>query len=624
MRSGTSCFNKSYSLHLLRRFWPLWVLWLTFLLLLGPALLASAPPESFEDAVRYLSSLDRSILESGRILAFLAFFMGPAMAMAMLSHLYNPRACFAVGALPMKRETVYCTAVLTGLVPLLLADALVFLLMLAHYTRLGADAACLLSWLAMTALTNTAFFGMACFCGLLTGSVLILPAVYVLLGCAAAIVEATVRSLLGALVYGYSWEKLLFSGLSPVLHMTDGLVVRASYPGGLADAAAGLRPVYRMQGLGYLAAIAAAGLGLAALGILLLRRRHMETAGEIVAVPILRPVFRVCMAIGCALVGTAIANEALLSVLLHGRALAAALAVTLCVCAFVGFFAAQMLMKKTLRVFRDGWKQLGAICACLVLLLVLAEADVVGYETRVPEEGAVASVTLNNSTLRDSASIAAVCDTHRALIANKARDEGAGQRRSNTLSIDYTLKNGKHFTRRYRVPTDEALEGDPGSSIMAWQALSNCPEAILGRAVGNRPVTAEKIRCAYVSVRRPADDPKRGWTGEDLYLTPAEAESLWREGVLPDAEAGNIARWYAFSGEEARREETNVSLVLEREEEPVPTPDGLSYYYDADAYLFLDVLESSVNTRAWLAQKLGVTAENQYELEQRSESLYKK
>lgn len=612
MRSGTSCFNRAYSLHLLRRFWPLWVLWLAFLLLLGPALLASAPPERFEDAARYLSNLDRSILDSGRILAFLAFFMGPAMAMAMLSHLYNPRACFAVGALPMTRETVYCTAVLTGLAPLLLGDALVFLLMLAHYGRLGADTSCLLSWLAMTALTNTAFFGMACFCGLLTGSVLILPAVYVLLGCAAAIVEATVRSLLGALVYGYSWEKLRFSGLSPILHMTDGLVVRAAYPGGAADAVEGIAPVWHMQGLGYLAAIAMAGLLLAALGILLLRRRHMESAGEIVAVPILRPVFRVCMAVGCALVGTAIANEALLSVLLHGRALAAALAVTLCACAFLGFFAAQMLMKKTLRVFGGGWKQLGVICACLVLLVVLAKADVFGYEKRVPAADEIACVHLNNSELYEPESIELSRETHRALIENKARDEGAVRRQGTTLSVDYTLKNGEHFSRRYCVPTDESLARDPGSSIMRWQALSNCPEAILQRAGARRPVTAEKVRHCSVTIRRPAEDPRYGWTGEELYLTGAEAESLWREGVLPDAEAGNIARWYAFDAHDA----TNVSLVIEREAEPIPTPDGLGSYYDADAYLFLDVLESSVNTRRWLQQNLGVTAENAYELEQ--------
>ena len=115
---------------------------LTALLLLGPALLASAPPENFDVYSSWLANIDRSVLESGRILAFLAFFMGPPVAMAMLSYLYSPRACGMVCALPMRRETVYGTAVLTGLVPLLLADGLVFLLLLLHYGRRGADTGC--------------------------------------------------------------------------------------------------------------------------------------------------------------------------------------------------------------------------------------------------------------------------------------------------------------------------------------------------------------------------------------------------------------------------------------------------------------------------------------------------
>ena len=46
------------------------------------------------------------------------------------------------------------------------------------------------------------------------------------------------------------------------------------------------------------------------------------------------------------------------------------------------------------------------------------------------------------------------------------------------------------------------------------------------------------------------------------------------------------------------------------------TPDGLGYYYDGDASLWLSVLESSSHTRRWLEDNLGVTAENQHELEQ--------
>ena len=47
MRSGTSFFNRAYSLHLLRRFWPLWALWLA-LLLLVPALTIAEDEEELD------------------------------------------------------------------------------------------------------------------------------------------------------------------------------------------------------------------------------------------------------------------------------------------------------------------------------------------------------------------------------------------------------------------------------------------------------------------------------------------------------------------------------------------------------------------------------------------------
>jgi hypothetical protein len=56
--------------------------------------------------------------------------------------------------------------------------------------------------------------------------------------------------------------------------------------------------VYRVQDQGYLIAVGAAGLALGLLAVLILKKRHMESAGEIVAVPVLRPIFRVCMAVG--------------------------------------------------------------------------------------------------------------------------------------------------------------------------------------------------------------------------------------------------------------------------------------------------------------------------------------
>ena len=622
MKSGTSFFNRSYSLHLLRRFWPLWALWLALLILIGPVLLGSAPPESFTTQAEYVNNLNRTILESGRILAFLSILAGPLVAMAMLSWLYSPRICGMVNSLPMKRETVWFTSVLTGLLPMLAADLLVFLVILAGFGgRAGVETAHVWTWLKLVVLGNTAFYGMACFCGVLTGNVLVLPAVYLVLGCTASVAESTARALLGDLVYGYTYDSLWLHGLSPFLHLTTVLHYVGRLPGTAQTGTVQpgtVFPDYHMEGMGYLAAIAAAGVLLILLALPVLKKRNMESAGEIVAVPVLRPVFRVCMAVGCGLVGAAALCETVLCNLLHGRALAAAVVAALCASAFVGFFAAQMLMKKTLRVFGGGWKQLGVICACLALFALLAEYDVMGYETRLPESAEVASVMLPNSLeVSGPESIAACLEAHRGLIANKDRDEAAGSsRRGWVLQLDYALKNGKHFSRRYRIPINEADESDPTSSAMLWQALSNTPEAILVRAGARNTFTAGTIRYASVSVVHPTGDPMRGWQSEDSVLTPEQAESLYREGILPDAKEGNIARNFVSSGAEQQRELTNVTVQIERETVRRLTPDGMGYYYDSDASLWLSVLESSSHTRRWLEENLGVVPENQYALEQ--------
>ena len=195
MRSRASCFNRSFSLHLLRRFWPLWALWLVLLILVGPVHLSTVVPENFAEYAAYNAGVNRAILDSGCMLAFLAFAAGPVMAMGMLSYLYNPRTCGMVNALPMKRETAFFTAVVTGLVPMLVADVLIFLVLLARYAgAAGVDGAHISAWLGLVVMGNVAFYGMACFCGVLTGNVLVLPAVYVVLNCTAAVVEATVRA----------------------------------------------------------------------------------------------------------------------------------------------------------------------------------------------------------------------------------------------------------------------------------------------------------------------------------------------------------------------------------------------------------------------------------------------
>lgn len=619
MKSRTSFYNKGFGKNLLRRFWPLWALWL-LALLYAPLQLAGIKSIDYFRETDFVNTVNRAILETGTELAKICIFAMPVMAMAMLSYLYDRRSCGLVNALPMKREEAYFTAFFTGLVPILLAEVLAFLVMLAVCPRVpGVNMGHLGLWLLLLVLATAAFYGLACFCGVLTGNVFVLPAVYVVLGCTAQVFEGAVHALLHTLVYGFTYQQEVFSWLSPLptVLMTLNVTAQRTLPTD-PRAAESVPMTFSVSGLRYLALLCAVGLLLGLLAVLILKKRHMESAGEIVAVPVLRPLFRICMSVGTAVVVACILCEEFLSRIVSGRGLAVCACVLLAIGAAAGWFAAEMLIKKSLRVFGRGWKQIGIVAACLVLLAILAEADVTGYERAVPSPDEVASVRLQTGGIReltDPATIAAYCDFHRGVVEHKAENERASSTRYWNMPLTYTLKNGKTVQRIYRLINSAAAQADPDSDINRYQALSNVPEVLMNRATaGGREVTADTVARAHVNISR--YDETRGWTGDELTLTPEQALDLYRTGILPDAQAGNIGLWFAYEGEQCRALQSTVGVTLELTPLPQTGTEG-SYYWDS--VIDLNVLMSSENTRRWLKENLGVEPENYAALQQPGE-----
>ena len=619
MKSRTSFYNKGFGKNLLRRFWPLWALWL-LALLYAPLQLAGIKSIDYFRETDFVNTVNRAILETGTELAKFSIFAMPVMAMAMLSYLYDRRSCGLVNALPMKREEAYFTAFFTGLVPILLAEVLAFLVMLAVCPRVpGVNMGHLGLWLLLVVLATAAFYGLACFCGVLTGNVFVLPAVYAVLGCTAQVFEGAVHALLHTLVYGFTYQQEVFSWLSPLptVLMTLNVTAQRTLPTD-PRAAESVPMTFSVSGLRYLALLCAVGLLLGLLAVLILKKRHMESAGEIVAVPVLRPLFRICMSVGTAVVLACLLCEEFLSRIVSGRGLAVCACVLLALGAALGWFVAEMLIKKSLRVFGRGWKQIGIVAGCLMLLAILAEADVTGYERAVPSPDEVASVRLQTGGIReltDPATIAAYCDFHRGVVEHKAENERASSTRYWNMPLTYTLKNGKTVQRIYRLINSAAAQADPDSDINRYQALSNVPEVLMNRATaGGREVTADTVARAHVNISR--YDETRGWTGDELTLTPEQALDLYRTGILPDAQAGNIGLWFAYEGEQCRALQSTVGVTLELTPLPQTGAEG-SYYWDS--VIDLNVLMCSENTRRWLKENLGVEPENQAALQQPGE-----
>ena len=596
MQSRISFFDKRVSLHLLRRFLPLWLAWLATLLLavfnVNDRFTGSSPAE-------HLSILRVNLLTSGEALVWISFVAGALMAMAMLSYLYFPRDCGLINSLPLRRETVYFTAVLTGLVPMLLCDVLAFGLLWALYGRKGVGTEYFLWWLKMVAPANIGFYGIACFCGTLTGHVLVLPAVYVVLSCAAAMFEGAVRSVFSTLLYGYCIGSIWSEWLSPPVWFTDHRSYQSLQN---MDREKGIAAAYAPGWIGYLAGVCAVGLVLAILGVLIVRRRHMESAGEIVAVPVLRPVFRVCMTVGC---GLGIPMFWAAATADYRPTSFAMLVLSVLLCAALGFFLAEMLIKKTLRVFDHGWKQLGVLCACLLAFLILTKLDVTGYETHIPDRAEIESVELTDyigGTLREPETIDAFLDFQRGVVAHREENRSAlPDRRAHNIWLTYHLKNGKTYTRYYLLPLSDELYADLGSDLRAWERVMNMQEVRMLKLWADVDWSEADVENAWVEITREREGDMGPRVEAHEPLTPAQAVSLYREGIFPDAENGNIYRWHLWDSEEAQAERTNllVTIYLRR--------DARGQEYAQVFPMSAPVLTCSENTLRWLKDNMGLT-----------------
>ena len=306
-----------------------------------------------------------------------------------------------------------------------------------------------------------------------------------------------------------------------------------------------------------------------------------------VAIRVLKPVFQYCMCFGCALVLAALRYE-FIDLRLSGRSAALFLIFLLLLGAFFGYFAARMLIDKTLRVFHGHWKGYLISAALIAALICACEWDLFGVERMIPAAEEVELVAFDGVELRDRESIEGVIALQESLIANKDKHERVkgpgieylsvseeGTAISRVVNITYILKSGRTLTRSYAVRGDERDIADPNSDIRRLEALMNCQEALAYRCTFQYPVTAETVVNASLELLR-TDNWHRDANGKPYYnyytdsvsLTPDELLDFWENGVMPDLAEGHIARLTICDAERSwayTSAELYVCLVRDRE-----------------------------------------------------------
>lgn len=544
MKSGTSWFNKSISANFLKRCWPVWTCWLVILLFALPMTVSQGLRESmFWDQWHMPMDLwmELRVLESACTLAKMSFFASIVPVMAMFSFLYNSRTCNMMCSLPVKRETLFTTAWLTGLTPMLAAEILTALLTALLFPG-TVSMTLALRWLGIVAAANIGFYGFGAFCAMLTGSLFILPLVYAVLSLTAFFAEVALKGILNVLVYGAVFSESRLMILSPFAWLIEHLHTFALTHQDEMD-----RIVYdavQFTGGSYLIWFCLSGLVFSVLALLLFRKRRMETASDTVAVPVLKPVFKYCMAFGCALVLSVLVYQMFLEETVRGTAAAVTIGLLMVAGAFIGWFAAKMIIRKSMRVFREDWKGFVITAAVCLVFVAATECDVTGYEKRLPDLSKVESVELsmrNYEVLKERENIEAVYALQQSVLENKKHHEAAPQ--GMWVSIRYFNADGSEFVRNYRLAAAEAENYAPESDVLKAHGIENSVEAVLWHVTPEVPVSEDTIYNAAIY-----SNPDLYGNGEQKHpeipayfeLTPEEAEALYRECILPDVLAGRI------------------------------------------------------------------------------------
>ena len=547
MRSATSFFDKTLFRSQLKHTWPLWLGYTALWLFLVPVAL-------FSELTAYqggYSAADASslLLNAGvRGGVFISFFFGLFFAMLAFSHLTQSRATNGFHALPVRRETIFLTAYLTGLFCQISTILVTFLLGAAVSAPLHLSFWSVSSAAMGSAMLEAVFFySFAVLCMMMTGQILAAPVFYFVGNILVPAMEYLLRNFAGNFLYGYSGHVDVALGfLSPPLYMYTMCTEVAIASIETCESDSYYVTAYALEHRSFmiLAAYALAGLVIALIALLLYRTRKSEMTGSTVAFPWATPIFKYGVAF-C----TAAALGQFLYYFLFGQYRSGGSdslpGTILCMAAagLVGYFVAEMLIKKSFRVFRAGAKGAAIVALALVLLGVAMSFDLTGYEKRVPDESEIESVYytfsgMTNVTTGDADTIRRLTAAHQAIVKNRneqARIADAWD--ADTLSqsdyadiepfslrLTYYLKDGSQLSRSYSLYLRRSDLTVPSSATARVNALYMCRESVLRRVLGygyehlgDTPRFLESY-CYYY-------DDNSG--GKDYSLTAAQAGQVY-------------------------------------------------------------------------------------------------
>lgn len=593
MKSKISFFNAGIFKSMLKRFWPLWTVYFAiwFMSLPLPSLVARLQGAK-ESAVAVVTAAMKTSVEASLISGFV---MGILAAMAVFSFLYNSRSCGMVASAPVRREAVFCSAYLAGMLPVLAANLLIAVLNWLFTLSSGIEGSCIFKMNAILFAVNSMefliFFSIAAFIAMLTANIVTLPVLYIIFNFVFLGMEYVVRMLYGMFVFGYSeLPDCILEFMSPPIYLFDRIGLNVS----ISAAGATVSMTNWSALLGYI--IAAVVLSVAAL--LLFRKRRMESAGDVIAVKSLRPVFKLCVT-ACAALCFGLLFFVIISALFTSLSMSMlVLSAGLIIGAFIGYFASEMLLKKSFHVFKGSWKGfIITVILCIVFAFVCV-TDLFDLSSQLPDADDIDMIVCSGEgggyDVTERTDIEAMLNVNKAIIANRDKYEGLDDSElENTgyISLQYKLKDGRTVNRGYTVLVDD--------NYKAYYKVLGSVYIVKSCFTPEVPVTVQNVYNA--SFEYPSG------TGEmnSISLTPEQAVDFYENALMKDIENGAKKPQIPEMGNAADIDTPDSYVYIEL----VTAPEAGAFDETYDS-LVINIDPDCTECIAWLKANLNIDLNN--------------
>ncbi len=464
MQSKTSFFNlinKTIIKKNTKRFWPIWSLYTLISLVMFPAVLY------FENVIGFfVGQMERQRITLN-VLYFdlipeslgLAFIFSIIIAICVFGYMDEEISCNMYHSLPITRECHFATGYVSGLLMLFIPNLLMFVLSSLVFIRFDvAFFVPLLTWLVIITVEELFFFSLAALCVILTGHAFVAVITYIGISFFVNIVVTIINSLYSLLFIGFD-DRLFylpnnFMGIISPVYFFSKLESSSYNP---TEFAAG--DVYEVNNFVMVIVTALVAIViLVLLGLWAYRKRKSESAGEVISISWLKPVFRVVFSYILASGITAFIVDLLFNELKYSGDIKIITASLLVIFSIIWFLIAQMILTGSFRIFSGFVKHITMFAACTVVIVAASLVYGNYSEGYVPEPSKVKEVrmqTVNLDTIvSDKDVIQNVSKFHRYLLDNSDAMIENEYRYFSKLyfRLIYIFEDGSKTERVYYIP----------------------------------------------------------------------------------------------------------------------------------------------------------------------------